>query len=344
MASFKKVAKGWQAQIAIKGHREARTLSTKAEAVAWAGERETELRRRAASGVVVDKTCGDAFAKYLKEVSVLKRGHRWEALRLNAIGEAVIDGIKIADIKLSSISSATLGAWRDQRIKGISGRDGVEWAIRPVAGATVNRDLNLLSHVFTTARREWKWIVSSPTTDVRRPKGAAARDRLPSQDEVDRICFALNFDGTPVRSKQQAAAVAYLFAMETAMRAGEICGLVPDWIVGSVAHLPASINKNGIKRDVALSNEARRLLSLLPASEGAPLFGISASSLDALFRKGRDAAGVEGTTFHDSRHAAITRLAKKLNVLELARMVGHRDLRQLQVYYNETAEEIAKKL
>lgn len=38
------------------------------------------------------------------------------------------------------------------------------------------------------------------------------------------------------------------------------------------------------------------------------------------------------------------RLAKKLNVLDLARMVGHKDLRQLQVYYNETAETMAARL
>jgi hypothetical protein len=37
-------------------------------------------------------------------------------------------------------------------------------------------------------------------------------------------------------------------------------------------------------------------------------------------------------------------LAKKLNVLDLARMVGHRDLRMLQVYYNESAEDMAAKL
>ena len=33
-----------------------------------------------------------------------------------------------------------------------------------------------------------------------------------------------------------------------------------------------------------------------------------------------------------------------LDVLELARMVGHRDPRSLMIYYNETAEELAKKL
>lgn len=48
--------------------------------------------------------------------------------------------------------------------------------------------------------------------------------------------------------------------------------------------------------------------------------------------------------FHDTRHEAITRLAKRLDVLELARMVGHRDPRSLMIYYNETAEQLAKKL
>jgi integrase len=41
---------------------------------------------------------------------------------------------------------------------------------------------------------------------------------------------------------------------------------------------------------------------------------------------------IDDLTFHDTRHEAISRLAKKLQVLGLARMVGHRDLRMLQIY------------
>lgn len=64
----------------------------------------------------------------------------------------------------------------------------------------------------------------------------------------------------------------------------------------------------------------------------------------AAIRQARDRAGLADLHFHDSRATAITRLAKRLDVLELARMVGHRDLRMLQVYYRETAEELAAKL
>ncbi|KFI24128.1 site-specific integrase, partial [Paenirhodobacter enshiensis] len=129
---------------------------------------------------------------------------------------------------------------------------------------------------------------------------------------------------------------------ETAMRAGEIAGLVWDRVdlTKRVAHLDHT--KNGRPRDVPLSSEAVRLLEALPHVD--PVFGLESRQLDALWRKLRDRAGVAGLTFHDSRHAAITRLSKKLDVLALARMVGHTDLRQLQTYYNETAEELARRL
>ena len=90
---------------------------------------------------------------------------------------------------------------------------------------------------------------------------------------------------------------------------------------------------------MALSDWAMRCLENVGGD-----FGLTIRQKDALFRKLCAKAGIEGLHFHDSRHTAITRLAKKLTVLELARMVGHKDLNMLLVYYNESAEEIAKKL
>ncbi|MDO8065640.1 hypothetical protein [Janthinobacterium sp. SUN206] len=62
-------------------------------------ERKTEIRRGADSGIVVGKSYGDAFDRYLEEVSIHKRDERRETLRLNAIGEVLIGGVKI---KISS--------------------------------------------------------------------------------------------------------------------------------------------------------------------------------------------------------------------------------------------------
>ena len=63
-----------------------------------------------------------------------------------------------------------------------------------------------------------------------------------------------------------------------------------------------------------------------------------------LFRRARFAAGIHDLTFHDARHEAVSRLAQRLDVLDLARMIGHRDVRSLMVYYNPSAEELADKL
>jgi len=254
---------------------------------------------------------------------------------MGAIGRTVIDGVALEDMKLVDITSDVLGKWRDHRLK-----------VDKVLGSSVNRDLNLLSHVFAAAAKEWKWIATSPTTDVRRPADPPPRDRLYSDDEIERICLALGFDQAQTdlaTTSYQRTAIAFLFAIETAMRAGEICGLTAADIAGRTATLQQT--KNGTKRAVPLSRRALELLALLPkVPVGDTIFAISSPSLDALFRKAKLRAMISDGTFHDTRHLAITRLAKRLNVLDLARMVGHRDLRQLQVYYNETAETIAEKL
>lgn len=332
MASFKKAVNAWRVQIAIKGVRESASFSTKAEAVAWAAERETQIRRDISEGINTKKTVGDAFDRYGREVSIHKKKPKWEQVRLATLGEELIGRVKLRDFNITAVTADTLGKWRDKRIN-----------IDKVAGSTVNRDLSLLSHVFSTARREWKWISSSPTTDVRRPKNPAPRDRLISEDEIDRITLASGFCEEVARQKKQQVGIAFLFAIETAMRAGEICGLKPGDINGNVAKLHDT--KNGKRRDVPLSSRAVELLGYLPTpEEGKTLFDLTSSTLDANFRKMKTAADIDGLNFHDTRHEAITRLAKKLNVLELARMVGHTDLKMLQIYYNETAAEIAKKL
>lgn len=335
MASITKQKTGWRVQISVKGQRDSGVYPTKAEAQAWAVEREAQMRRMATTGINTDKTCQDAFDRYGSTVSAQKRGKRWEVTRMIFLAKCKIDGRPLGRMLLSEITSDTLAKWRDSRLTGSDGR-------KPVKGSTINRDFGLLSNVFTTARAEWKWLAASPTSDVRRPAGEPARDRLITDEEMDHICQCLGYAGE-VRTKSDKVAVAFLFAIETAMRAGEICRLQRSLVRGNVAHLPAAINKNGSKRDVPLSARALGLLAQLP-DNGDEYFSMTSAQLDALFRKGRNAALVGDLTFHDTRHLAITRLARKLNILELARMVGHKDLKNLQIYYNETAEEIAKKL
>jgi integrase len=141
------------------------------------------------------------------------------------------------------------------------------------------------------------------------------------------------------------------------MRAGEVLGLRWRDVGAKSVTLPRT--KNGDARAVPLSSAARALVGLLGPGEGDALVaGVSAGNRDALWRAGRARAVGRATKagdaelareladlhFHDSRAEAIFRLSKRLDVLELARMVGHRDPRSLMLYYATTADELADKL
>lgn len=329
MAAPKKVEGKWQHRVMVKGVRTSGTFDTKAAALAWEAERRTEKTGKPAA----NKTCKDAFERYEREVASGKDGARWEVLRLRAFARS-----PLAAVKLSEVDASHIAAWRDARLRDGSGRfvDGVE---QRISGSTVNREMNILSNVFTTARKEWKWISDSPTSDAKRPKESEPRFRRITPGEIDEICLALGWCEAKPVTKQQSVAAAFLFAIETAMRAGEICWLRAGAIRGRVVHLPPDVTKNGTFRDVPLSPRALELLKLCPDG-----FGITTATLDALFRKCRERTTIKGLTFHDTRHEAITRLAKKLHVLDLARMTGHRDIKKLMIYYNLSAEDIAGKL
>jgi integrase len=178
-------------------------------------------------------------------------------------------------------------------------------------------------------------------TGVRRPVEPPPRERLISDDERDRLLFVF---GDRLDTVTGRVGAALRLALETGMRAGELCGLTWDRVdlVRKVATLP--MTKNGSARQVPLSPGAVEVLTALKARDSASVLSLNVQQLDAIWRKGRDKAGIADLHFHDSRATAVTRLARKLDILDLARMIGHRDLRSLSVYYRATAEDIAKKL
>lgn len=321
MATFRKRANGWQAEVRRKRPRpfyQSATFPTKGQAQAWAAQIEADIHTLRAGGLP-EHSFADALERYGREVSPTKRGEKWEAGRIALMREQ-----KMALRPLASLGGADWAAWRDGRLAEVS-------------AGTVLREWNLFSHVYSVAIKEWGWARENPLRSVRRPPAPAARERIPTDAELERLAVAFGNDLTTATGRVWAAA---RFAIETAMRAGEIVNLAPGAIVGRVAHL--AMTKNGTSRQVPLSPEALAILASLPPSD--PLFGLSSGLLDALWRKCCKRALVENLHFHDLRALAVTRLAAKLDILTLARMVGHKDLRMLQVYYRESADDIAGKL
>lgn len=321
MASFRKLPSGkWRAEVYRQGNRRSKSFTTKTAARAWAAREEAEIAAVASGETRM--TLGEVMDRYGREVSAKKRGAREEIVRIERIKRDKLAGVRISDLKPSDLAD-----WRDRRL-------------REVKGSTVKREMEQISAILTRAWKEWGLMPSNPMGMVKRPSDGRGRERRPQPGEIDALRLSA---GTDLRYATARAFHAWLFAVETAMRAGEIAGLTwPEIDLDQrVAHLP--MTKNGSARDVPLSLEAVRLLKELPP-DLVGVFGLTSAQITALWRKLRDRAGVDNLTFHDSRHEAITRLARRLDILDLARMVGHRDLRQLQRYYNATAAEIARRL
>jgi integrase len=327
VATYRKRGKTWRVELYVRGKREGATFHTKAEAVAWANMRESEL----VGGKLPDKTLADALDRYGREKAPKEGGgERWTRNKI-----ANLKTYPIARRPLVTITGPDIAEWRDARLAGprIKGAGSVQ-------PSTVNREMNLLRSVLEAARKDWGWLRSNPMADVSRPKNPKSRRRRITDDEATKVCTSLGYVGGEAQTASQRVAVAFLFALETAMRGGEIVRIRPRDVRTASVHLPKT--KNGDARDVPLSKRARELLKLLPPSD--PVFGLTDAQKDSLFRKGRDASGVDDLHFHDSRAEAIWRLSKKLDVLELARVIGHRDLKSLLIYYETTADELAKKL
>lgn len=325
MATFRKKGNGWEASVCRKGIRKSKTFSTKLEATHWASDIEKEILA-GKRGEIPNKTFGELLERYAKEVSPTKRGHDFEVKRIDAFCRDPISSVLLPDL-----SSNHFASWRDRRLKTVS-------------AGTVLREINILSHAINTAIKDWEWLKNNPLSGIRRPSQPLPRDRLISDRELDKLLLALGYDYEmqPVTISARIGA-GLLFAIETAMRAGEIAGLTWDRV-----HIDKRIarlieTKNGTKRDVPLSVEAIRILNQVK-TDCDLVFNLSTDQIDVNFRKAKSRAMIEDLHFHDSRHVAITRLAKKLDVLSLARVVGHKDLKQLMIYYNESAEDIAKKL
>jgi integrase len=326
---IRKVKGGHRAEVERLGVRDSKTFRTKAEATSWGAQREAEILATK-RGAFPRKTLQDAIDRYRKDVSPRKGGSRAEGLRFDALSR---DYPALVGKQLSEIRTPDWVEWRNARLK-------------TVIPASVRRDVNLFRNLFSVARDEWKWCGESPFKGFSVPSDSAPRERRVAMHEVKKLCRWLGYVTGKVTGKQQEVALAFLLALRTGMRAGELLSLTPKNVdlvrrVARVAHKTQHLT--GRPREIPLTKHAVRLLKPMMGRE--QVFTVGAKSLDAMFRKARKALLIEDLHFHDSRAEALTRLARRVDVMTLARISGHKDLKLLlSTYYRESAEDIAARL
>lgn len=320
MAVIEKRGDSYRVRITRKGFpRESATFPTHAQAVQWAKVRDAELVGQR-HGLSPKRTVRQALIRWRDEVSVKHRGHRWEAVRV----EKMLRELPFADKLLEHVSKPDIASWRDR----MSSR---------LAPESVRREYGILRAVFGLAAGEWQWLMASPFDRSMTPPAGRPRKRRITEAEAARICEALGYPAERDTASWYVAA-AFLWCMHTAMRQGEALSLERSQITGRVARLLRT--KNGDERDVPLSQAALELLKSLP--DVGYLFPVAAGTCDTLFRRAKRAVGLADLNFHDSRREALSRLAKKVDVMTLAKISGHRDIKTLlRVYYAPSMDEVA---
>lgn len=324
MAYFEKRSTGWCAQIRRKGRKSvSKTFRTKAAAERWAREIEQDMDngRWLEASVDAPTTLTELLERYLKEVSSKKKGYQDEIYRIRRVMRS-----EIGAVPLENLQAPMFASWRDQRLQEVS-------------APTVRKDLAIINHAINIAMREWGiGIVVNPLAKVSRPAPNKARDRRLEDGEYQKLMDAMSScRNVLIRPIVQ-------FALETAMRRGEILSL--KWgdvdLDARVALLTDT--KNGESRRVPLSSKAIEILESLQ-KESEIVFDTTGNSIRMAFDRVLSRAEIEGLRFHDLRHEATSRLFEKgFNIMEVSSITGHKDLSMLKRYTHLRAEDLALRM
>lgn len=211
------------------------------------------------------------------------------------------------------------------------------------AAATINRELAVVSHLFSKAL-EWKWLAHKPAR-INRLKEENARDVYLTQEQLEGLLKSTGEDQNPH---------VYLFTkigLETSMRKSEILSIRLDDIDVTRCMIFVPVAKNGKREQpitAGLADELRLHLEL--AEPGQTFLFPSARAkkghtvnIDKPFRRSVAAAGLDTKEVvrHTLRHTAITHLVQAgVDLPTVQRISGHKTLHMVLRYAHQNNEHI----
>lgn len=345
MAHFRKRNGKHQAIIKRKGFDPiTKTFHRLADAKEWARQVEAQADR---GELVVDRkvleqiTLAKLVNRYLESVTVNKRGQEAEAHTLNAFLRH-----PICKKRLSDLSPSDFARYRDERL-------------RQVSPVTLKRQLNPLRHMFRLARDEWDIPVPDPLAKLHFKAVDVSRQRRLRAGELDLLLkhskpgHIEGRDNQSNRNRNPYVPLVIRFALETAMRRGEILSL--KWAQVDLPRHSLTVleSKNGYTRTIPVTGETEAIIreaGKLAYGDKDPelsarVFPVEVNAFHLAWSRLIRKTGIPDLHFHDLRHEAISRLFELgLTVPEVASISGHRDLRMLMRYSHATQSAIREKL
>ena len=327
MANIRKRQGRWQAQVRRKGYSQVtKTFTSKEAAKRWIKAVETDMERGEFKPRL-DMTVGQLIKRYQTDIIPKQKAHQSALVRCRRLRRM------LGKINLSDLSPAHLASYRDERLK----------SIKP---NTLKRELSILSSAINTAIIDWGIpIPSNPVAMTRIPKYDDSRDRRLKDGEEGKLLAIAK----PVYRR------AIIIAVETAIRRGELLNIRKSHINFDKQTLHIPETKTDTPRTIPLSTRAIKALkdqiksisdaNVVQMERDPKLFSMSAPMFRHEIHKYRVKLDMEDWRFHDLRHEATSRLFERgLNVMEVALVTGHQDLRMLKRYTHLRAKDLVGRL
>jgi integrase len=242
----------------------------------------------------------------------------------------------LVKLSLGNVAPADIVKFKDERMS------------TGIKTATYIKDHNLLHALFEVIRKDWAITLpkGNPVKGVRIPKHTSptSRNRRLKAGEEDRLL-------TELRKSSYQTAIIVKLALATGMRRGEIMNIrfgdVSGRAVNSTLTIP--VTKTGHPRVIPLISEAHDALGaqvhLLMEQYGMMntpsqkefdaihMFDVSPDYVTKAFAKACKTIGIEGLTYHDLRHEALSRMFEAgLDMMEVGHISGHRSFEMLKRY------------
>ena len=340
----------WKATIRKTGYKTVvKRFDTKKDAQAWVSQIEAEMfTAKYTNSEDKNKTTRvrEVFSRYLTEVISEERdkedGANRRAMRIRL--QRDLESVPFMNKLMANLSPEDIEAYKRKRLK-----DGV-------TKATINRELSNFSIVLNHAYKIWKvGHVVNPVKAAARFTGPGVdnrRDERWSDKDIEAIKAAASWSEEHIPRKNEPlgserfAVWAMLIAIETSCRLGEIVNIQPRDFFPENDYVLLRQTKNGEVFKKPLSRRAAELIQKLIDGQNLKpeetLIPYSSEGIGAAFRRLREDSGLTHLRFHDTRHEAISRIAKKVpNVAVLAGITGHKDPKHLFRYVNLKPTELA---
>ena len=315
----------YKADVRLQGHPPLyQTFDRLSDAQRWVEDTEAALR---AGGYVGETAPTDikfskALDRYELEVSSQKRPNT----KAREITSANQLRKSFAGLSIKEITPALVASFRDKRLK-------------TVGPSTIQKDLALLSHLYTIARMEWALEVNNPVASIRKPAKPNGRLRLLSKDEARHLLE------TCKNSRNEKLYTYVQLMLHTGMRPSEAAGLTWGQVDIDARIIDLTITKTKPRRVPLTIKAIEILLDIMPeqCEKSMPVFlpqKISSNIQrrpNLFFRRSFDnaikKAKIDDFHMHDLRHTAASYLLMAgVDLRTLADILGHSTMQMVQRY------------